>query len=105
KLWSDASRAETSATSNALRRNELAVITGLADAIGSGLARESLCGHADACSAGLRQCLPQDNGDPPPKSSFATLAPAFPQPPTVFIGWMLGMANGPMRAYTSFGTP
>src|SRR6185295_19800249 len=68
KLWSDASRAETSATSNALRRNELAVITGLADAIGSGLARESLCGHADACSAGLRQCLPQVNGDPPPKS-------------------------------------
>jgi hypothetical protein len=27
------------------------------------------------------------------------------QPPTVFVGWMLGMANGPMRAYTSFGTP
>jgi len=24
---------------------------------------------------------------------------------TVFVGWMLGMANGPMRAYTSFGTP
>jgi hypothetical protein len=27
------------------------------------------------------------------------------QPPTVFVGWMLGMANGPMRAYTSLGTP
>jgi hypothetical protein len=37
--------------------------------------------------------------------SFATSAPALPQHPQVFIGWMLGMANGPMRAYTSFGTP
>jgi hypothetical protein len=27
------------------------------------------------------------------------------QPPTVFVGWMLGMADGPMRAYTSLGTP
>jgi hypothetical protein len=28
-----------------------------------------------------------------------------PQPAMVFVGWILGMANGPMRAYTSFGTP
>jgi hypothetical protein len=27
------------------------------------------------------------------------------QPLTVFVGWMLSIANGPMRAYTSFGTP
>jgi hypothetical protein len=28
-----------------------------------------------------------------------------PYGPMVFLGWMLGMANGPMRAYTSLGTP
>ena len=27
------------------------------------------------------------------------------RPPSVFVGWMLGMADGPMRAYTSCGTP
>ena len=32
------------------------------------------------------------------KPSFGTLASALPQS-------MLGIANGPMRAYTSFGTP
>jgi hypothetical protein len=39
------------------------------------------------------------------KAGFRDLAPALPQPLLVFIGWMLGLANGPMRAYTSFGTP
>jgi hypothetical protein len=65
----------------------------------------ALCRHADECSKGLRKCMPQDAGGPPRKASFGTLAPAPPQPPTVFVGWMPGMANGPMRAYTSFGTP
>lgn len=27
------------------------------------------------------------------------------QLPSVLVGWMLGMADGPMRAYTSCGTP
>jgi hypothetical protein len=36
---------------------------------------------------------------------FGTLASALPQTPVVFVGWILGMANGPMWAYTSFGTP
>jgi hypothetical protein len=44
-------------------------------------------------------------GDPPRKASFGTLAPALPQAPVVLVGWMFGIANGPMRAYTSFGTP
>jgi hypothetical protein len=42
---------------------------------------------------------------PPRKASFGTLAPALPQAPVVLVGWMLGITNGPMRAYTSFGIP
>ncbi len=74
-------------------------------AAGSTRSRMTPCRHAEECLEGLRHCMPLDSGDPPRKASFGTLAPALPQPPMVFVGWMLGMANGPMRAYTSFGTP
>jgi hypothetical protein len=37
--------------------------------------------------------------------SLNTSIAAVYQPCTVFVGWLLGMANGPMRAYTSLGTP
>jgi len=41
-----------------------------------------------------------------PDASADGLAPAaLPQPSMVFVGRMLGIANGPMRACTSFGTP
>ena len=41
---------------------------------------------------------------PARKVRFGALAPALSQPPSVFVEWMLGMADGPMRACTSFGT-
>jgi hypothetical protein len=91
------------APSRAMARRASSTING--EFTGSIVIARSPCRHADECSEGLRQCMPQDSGDPPRKASFGTLAPALPQPPMVFVGWMLGMANGPMRAYTSFGTP
>jgi hypothetical protein len=57
--------------------------------------------HAEVCEPAnykLSLCQGEPSSSTAEKPSFGTLAPALPQS-------MLGIANGPMREYTSFGTP